>query len=606
MSSSSSGSFEFKTANAARIFDHLVRAFELDYMTKRFARDDSGWRTLGDIAKDMRISTSIVYSKSKNKLSPPIEELLHRGLVERRFFQNERGRGGEVMRFRIAYDNELVRKSVDEMIRRGDSSHKLATSSSVVEATSLVTSKVVLAPEERRRRIAVLPFVNYSPDLADEYFADGLTEELILTFSKIVGMSVISRTSVMRYKETKKSLSEIAGELNVGAVLEGSVRKIGNDLRISAELIGVEKDELLWSETYDRKFKNIFTLQREIALKVANSLKISILAKERKGIGREFTKNMDAYILYLKGRSYKFRDTLDSFNHFVGYCKAAIEKDPKFAQAYAEVAIGYIDAGSHELIPASDAFPLAESFAEKAVQLDSSIGVSHGALAIVNWIYKWDFREAESEFRKALELEPGLVDGHLQLSSFLASLRRFDEAIFESRKALELDPLSAMTCYYVGNVLYICHRYDQAIEMLKNAIELDPNAANAYDNLGCCYIKKEMPERAIVEIKNALEHGAGGFLQKGTLGYATARAGRETEARAIMDELLSLEKRGDRTETALAIVCIGLRDYNKAVLWLEAAYGHRLGYLASINCDPLFEDLRENPRFQSLLKKIGF
>lgn len=456
-----------------------------------------------------------------------------------------------------------------------------------------------------KNRIAVLPFTNISPDPKDEYFADGMTEELISTLSRIRDLKVISRTSIMRYKQTEKSLSDIAGELNVKAILEGSVRKMGDDLRITAQLIDVQNDEHLWSEDYDRKFENVFSLQREIALQVANSLKISILSSEKKEIGKKITQNLDAYVLYLKAQSYKNRPTLDSFNHLVDYCKQAIEKDPNFAQAYTVLALGYWRVGYEDLLPPNETFPLAEQYAERAIQLDNSIAESHIALGYVAWISRWDFYSAESEFRRAVELDPSLVDARLELSMFLAHLRRFDEALEESKRALELDPLSAVTCFYVGTVFYLSGRYDEALEMLKNSIELDPSSGMAHENLGDVYVNKGMYENAIFEFTKAIEIGSG-VHAKAELAEAFALSGRESEARKIVDELEILRQKGVRTEMALAWAYVGLGEYEKAISWIEKAYEYRLGYLISINADPFLEDLRQNPRFQALLKKIGF
>ena len=409
--SSSTGSFEFRTDKAARIFDHLVKVFELDYMTKRFARDDSGWRTLGDIAKDMRISASIVYSKSKNQLSPPIQELLQRSLVERRFFHNERGRGGEVMRLRIAYDNDFVKTYFEQKIRR---------SSDSLRSTKSPTSSSWVSRDHKldMRRIAILPFSNISPNANDGYFADGMTEELISTLSKIRGLKVISRISVLRYRQTNKSLSEIAKELHVDAVLEGSVRKAADDLRITVQLLDVENDEYLWSQDYDRKFDNVFSLQKEIAQKIADSLQVTILSKESKELGKKPTESMQAYILYLKSSTYRHRFTLDSFKKGIDYCEQAIEKDPNYAQAYASIASMYSTLGFSGLLPSNEAFPKAESFAEKAMQLDPSIPESHLAHSNVLVYQKWDFQGAETEIKRALDLNPNLVEGRLSLSSF--------------------------------------------------------------------------------------------------------------------------------------------------------------------------------------------
>ena len=455
-----------------------------------------------------------------------------------------------------------------------------------------------------KRRIAVLPFSNISPDPNDEYFADGMTEELISTLSKIRGLKVISRTSVLRYKQTNKSLSEIAKELNVGAVLEGSVRKAADDLRITVQLIDVESDEHLWSEDYDRKFENLFSLQKEIAQKVADSLQVTILPKESIELGKKPTQNLEAYTLYLKGRSYRHRGTLDSTKKTIDYCEQAIQEDPYYAQAYAEIAKSYALIGIFELLPSSEAFPKAERFAEKAIQLDPSVPESHVPLGLVLLWDKWDFRGAEIEFRRALELSPNLVDAHLELGHLYCQIRKFDEAIVECKRALELDPLSASTCTSAGTLFLYSRRPDEAIVLLKSALELDPNSVFAQSNLGVAYVQKGRVEEGLTEMRKSIEHS--GLHLENELAYAYARAGKMDEVRGILADLLRMREQGHVSETIIAGVYSSLGEKDKALEWLERAYAQHAVFIVSINSDFPFEDLRPDPRFQSLLKKIGF
>jgi TolB-like protein/Flp pilus assembly protein TadD len=458
-----------------------------------------------------------------------------------------------------------------------------------------------------RNRIAVLPFANISPDPKDEYFADGMTEELISTLSKIRGFKVISRTSVLRYKQSNKSLSEIAKELNVGAILEGSVRKAADDLRITAQLIDVENDEHLWSQDYNRKFENVFSLQAEIAQKVADSLQVTILSKESKELGKKPTNNMEAYTLYLKGRTYRHRVTLEAYKRTIDYCEQAIRKDPNYAQAYAEIARCYALIASFELTPSNEVFEQALSFANKAIQLDPMIPESHLALGHVLLLHKWDFRGAETEYRRGLELNPSLADGHLELGFLLIVLRRFDEIVLEAKRALELDPLSESTCTWAGTWLTLSHRTDEAIELFRNAIELDPNSSMAHDNLGYSYVMKGMIEEGISEIKKAIDLSGGNDVVKmNDLAYAYAKAGKLDEVKSILADLLRMKEQGYSSETAIAGVYVSLGDNDTAMEWLERAYEKHAGYFLAINCEFTFDNLRPDPRFQALLKKIGF
>jgi adenylate cyclase len=389
--------------------------------------------------------------------------------------------------------------------------------------------------------------------------------------------------------------------------LEGSVRKAGDDLRITAQLIDVDNDEHLWSQDYDRKFENVFSLQKEIAQKVADSLQVTILAKESSELGRKPTQSLEAYSLYLKGRSYRQRFTLDSFKRTIDYCEQAIQKDPNYAHAYAEIANCYSYIGILELLPSHEAFALAERFAEKAIQLDPSVPESHLALGLVLLNQKWDFRGAEIEIRRALLLNPNFADGHVYLAFLFTIRRRFDEIVLECKHALELDPMSAWTCTWTGELLLFCHQIDEAVELLRNAIELEPKSAMAHNNLGLAYFLKGMIEEGIFEIKLCMDlTGGNDVMEKNDLAFVYARAGKMDEARHILADILEMEKRGHGSEVAIAGVYHSLGENSKAMEWLERAYERHAGFLVAINFDLSFEDFRPDPRFQALLKKIGF
>ncbi|MFI5419687.1 MAG: ATPase domain-containing protein [Nitrososphaerales archaeon] len=474
---------------------------------------------------------------------------------------------------------------------------------------SSVIQLAVQVPEKsaalglNEHRIAVLPFRNISPDPSDEYFAEGLTEELISTFSKITQLKVISRTSVMRYRQTEKSLSEIAEDLKVKTVLEGSVRKLGNDLRITAQLINVESDEHLWSLDYDRKFENVFALQKEIAQRVANSLKVTILSHENSEMGKKSTKDMDAYTLYLKGRSYRHRITLDSFRKTIEYCERAIEKDSNFARAYAEIAVSYAVMGYWEFLPSKEVFPKAKLYAQKAIQLDDTIPQSHLALGLVNWLYKWSFPRADAEYRRALELNPSYAEAHLTRSFTLANVGRFAEAVTECTQALELDPQSAWTRLYGGATLYICSEFDDATRILNEALKLDPNLSLAHDILGCISALSGSYEIGISQLKKAMELG-GGMIVKSDLAQAYSMSGDEDKAREILAEMIRLKEQGENSEVAIGGIYLSLGDLDSALLWLERAYENHVSYLLAVYCDPFYRKLRPDPRFQALWRKV--
>jgi TolB-like protein/KaiC/GvpD/RAD55 family RecA-like ATPase len=459
-------------------------------------------------------------------------------------------------------------------------------------------------PRLNEHRIAVLPFRNISPDPSDEYFAEGLTEELISTFSKMAQLKVISRTSVMGYRQTEKSLSEIARDLKVNTVLEGSVRKSDDDLRITVQLINVETDEHLWSLDYDRKFENVFTLQKEIAQRVADSLKITILSHENNEMGKKFTEDLDAYILYLKGRSYRHRITPESFRKTIEYCERAIEKDPNFARAYAEIAVTYALMGYWEFLPSNEVLPKAEMYAQKAIQLEDSIPESHLALGVVNWLYRWSFPRADAEYKRALELNPSYVEARLTRSYTLANVGRFEEAVMECKRALELDPQSAWTRLYGGATLYISSKFDDAEEILNEALKLDPNLPLAHDILGCIYALRGSYEIAISQLKKAVELG-GGMIVKSDLAQVYSMSGDKGNAREILAEMIRLKDQGKNSEVVIGGIYLSLGDLDSALVWLERAYENHVSYLLAVYCDPFYQKLRSDLRFQALWKKVA-
>ncbi len=351
----------------------------------------------------------------------------------------------------------------------------------------------------------------------------------------------------------------------------------------------------------------MFALQKEIALKVADSLQITIPTKESKELGKKPTQSLQAFTLYLKGRSYRHRWTLDSFKRTIDYCEQAIQMDPNYAQTYAEIARSYAQIGAMELLPSEEVFPKAERFAEKAIQLDPSVPESHLALGLVLFWDKWDFGGGEIEMRRALDLNPNLVDGHLDLAMLLALMRRFDEAVLECNRALELDPLSDWTCVWAADVMACSRRIDECMDLSRNAIDLDPNSAWAHALLGFGYVEKGMFEKGISETKIATEMSGGiDVVQKKDLVYAYGKAGRIDEVRKVLTDLLSMKEQGYRAEPAIALAYLYLGERVKAMEWLERAYEQRSGYVVGINGDPVFEDFRSDPRFQALLKKIGF
>ena len=313
--SPASDAFEFSSRRGKALFEHMVEAFMDDYMKRRHSSDDSGWRGLSQLAKDLKTSPSSMYGRHGG-MSPELGELVRRGLAESRIFRGERGRGGEVTRVRIAYDRDPVRDYVREKV------------------ASLSEVDVALGGFLPKNRLAVLPFVNMSPNLKNEYFADGLTEELIDRISQIKELEVIARTSVMTYKKKEKKAAESGRELRAGALVEGSVRKAGGRIRVTAQLVDANTEVSLWSSKYDSELQDVFGVQSDIAGKVAEALRIRLLPIERKAIQKKATESPEAFVLYLKGRYYWSDRAGASLRTAIKYFEKALEKDPKYAQAY--------------------------------------------------------------------------------------------------------------------------------------------------------------------------------------------------------------------------------------------------------------------------------
>jgi len=451
-----------------------------------------------------------------------------------------------------------------------------------------------------RDRIAVLPFANISPDPKDEYFADGMTEELISAISKVKELQVISRTSVNRYKGGGKSVAEIGRDLNVGALLEGSVRKAANRVRISAQLIDVESDRHLWSEIYDRELEDVFGIQSEIAHRVAKALEVQLLGAENQAIGRMGTQSTEAYMLYLKGKYFWNKGTLEWFNQAIEQFERAIKKDPNYALAYSGLADSHLILGRWGYVPAAVAYPKAKSYATKALELDEGLAEPHATLGDVLAEYEWNWSEGEREFRRSIELNPSYATAHDWYALCLGHVGRFKEAIEEIEKAQELDPLSAVICVGASEEYLFAGQYDKAIAAARRASELDPNMGHG--SLGAVYTQEGLYDEAKGELEEEIRCLGG---TSGELGYAYAASGKKEEAMKTLAELRAGLEKGQDNEFAIGQVYIGLGEKEQAMDWLEKAYEKRIGDFGHLKCDPIYRSLRDEPRFVALLKKVG-
>ena len=459
------------------------------------------------------------------------------------------------------------------------------------------------SPEGGENRIAVLPFTNMSPDPQDEFFADGITEEVISTASKIKGLSVISRTSVMRYKQTSKGTVEIGRELGATKLLEGSVRKSGNRLRITAQLIDARNDEHLWAETYDRDLKDIFEIQSEIAEKVARSMEAKLLRQDKDEIRKGLTKSSEAHLAYLKGLHFMNRGAIDAYPKATKHLEGAIAADPNFALAYAALADCYIyQAGQY--MPAKSAVPKAKALASKAIELDDNLAEGHTSLGNLLMQFEWDWEGADRELGRAIELNPNYSNAHLWRGIFLALVLRPEEGVRELEKAEELDPLSPLIKMNHGLLLYYARRYDDALSKLRESKELEEKDELTHLMLGLTYDAKSMHEVAIKEIKNGLSLGEYADLL-GALGYSCGLAGRRGEALEALGRLNALGEKALNPLTNAAIIHVGLGEFDKAIDLMEKAVAAREEWLALTCQSPYYDPIRSDPRFGSIVRRIG-
>jgi len=469
----------------------------------------------------------------------------------------------------------------------------------------VTTERKTTRVEQREKSIAVLPFRSLSDSREDEYFSDGTTEDIITQLSKIGELRVTSRTSVMQYKHSEKTIPQIGRELSVGAILEGSVRRSGDRVRIVAQLLDVQTDEHMWAETYDREMKDIFAIQSDVAEKIASALKAKLSPVEKERIERKSTENMEAYQNYLKGRFHWNKRREDDLKIAIEYFNKAIEIDPRYALAYAGLASAYLVLADYSGLPPRECMPKVEAAARKALELDPALAEPHAALGSVNMVYHWDWVGSETEFKRAIELNPSSPTAHHWYSLMLSYTRRFDEAQAHILRALELDPLSLAISTTVADKAFYTGEYEKALEQYNKTLELDQNFPVARWMLGLTYVHQGEFNRAIAEFEKLRAITGRSAYGLAELGYGYARAGRKGDAARVIDELILLSEQGHSVSYDIGVVYWGLGDKERTLELLERAYQERSTSLNEIGVNPLWDKLRSDPRFIVLMKKVG-
>jgi TolB-like protein/Tfp pilus assembly protein PilF/predicted Ser/Thr protein kinase len=453
------------------------------------------------------------------------------------------------------------------------------------------------------KSLVVLPLENLSRDSAQDYFADGMTDELIAKLSKISALRVISRTSAMRYKGAKKSLPEIGKELNVDAVVEGSVLRSNDRVRINTRLIQVASDRQIWAETYERDLRDVLVLQGEVASAIAREIRIQVAPEESSQLAGGRAVDPDAYQAYLQGRVAFSRVTPESLTQAVEYFNRAIDKDPNYALAYAGLADTYIQLAGR-LLPPREAMPKAKAAIERALQLDGSLGEGHSSLAQVKLFYEFDWQGARAEFRRASELNPGSALIHQMTGLFLSAQGKADESLAEASRALEFDPVSTSSGCVRARLLYYARRYDQSIDLYRKALQTDPTVAGHCTWASFAYQKVSRFDDAIAAAKRSSESSPNEMLPRAALARAYGVMGNKDEARKVLRQMLDLSKRRFISEYDFAAAYSGW-DPEESLAWLEKGYAGRVGLLVYLKVDGAFDDFRSDPRFQDLIRRLA-
>jgi serine/threonine-protein kinase len=478
---------------------------------------------------------------------------------------------------------------------------------SLLVIVAVVALSLLTGPAEAMDSIAVLPLENLSGDPDQEYFVEGMHEEMITELSKIRALKVISRPSVMRYKNLDKSLPEIAKELHVQGIVAGSALKEGGRIRISVQLIEAATERNLWAERYDRDYRDILTLHGEVALSIARQIKIAVTPAEQARLASARPVDSQAQDLYLKGRYYWNKASPELMEKTISYYSQAIEKDPAYALAYAGLAETYVLLSvGFAVLPSQDILPKTREAALKALELDPTLAEAHVSLGLVATCYDWDRQAAKEHFEKALELDPNSVSAHQWIEFYLSFLEgEYRDSTAHLERAQELDPLNLFVKGRLGFVAYYLRDYDLAIKRFKEIVDMDPNIPTGHLGLRESYFGKGLLEEAIAEGEKVLQLGMRAEAAIGGLGCLYGFAGKKDKALELLSELQTRSKKGTVSSFWIAAVHMGLGEMDEAFAWLDKAYAERDGSLLYITVPIAFDALSPDPRYKPLLQKMG-
>src|SRR5437016_6686160 len=452
--------------------------------------------------------------------------------------------------------------------------------------------------------IAVLPFQNASGDPNMEYLSDGIAESLMNSLSQLPNLKVMSRNTAFRYKGKEQDAEKVGKELNVHAVLTGSLKQVGDQIAISVSMDDALDSHHIWGAQYDRKASDLLSVQREIAKEISANLRMKLNGTDEQKLTKTYTANPEAYQLYLKGRFYWNKRTGEALKKSIEYFNQAIEKDPSYALAYSGLADDYVLLPNYAGGLPRETFPKAKASAKRALELDETLGEAHVPLAVALYRFDWSFSEAEGEFQRAIELNPNYATAHQFYGEYLAAVGHFEKGIAELKRAQELDPLSLIINADLGKAYFYARRYDQAGEQLRKTMEMDQSFQTAHFYLGMVYVMKGSFPDSIAEYQRAKQLNDDPRML-GLLGHAYAVSGQRDEALKTLDQLK--ENAGQRyvSPYSFALVYAGLGDKDQAFQWLEKSRQDRTPYLSTIKVDPLLDNLRSDPRFAELMRRVG-
>ena len=455
------------------------------------------------------------------------------------------------------------------------------------------------------RSLAVLPLESLSGDASQDYFADGMTDELISDLGQISALRVISRTSVMVYKHARKPLPQIARELNVDAVVEGTVLRSGGRVRITAQLIEASTDKHLWSQSYESELRDALAVQNNVARAIADQIRINLNPQEQAALRKITVVDPEAYESYLKGRYFWNKRTADGLSKAIEYFSEAIKRKPDYAQAYAGLADSYALAGDwkYGLLAPKEAYPKAKAAAAKAIALDDTLGEAHISLAFCLENFDWDWESAGREFTRGIELSPRYAIGHEWYGWHLAALGRHGEAIAEVEKAASLDPLSPSIGADLAEEFLVAHRFDEAIKQIRKTITLEPFFGPAHYVLGQALVQKHNYNEAIEELQKAIELSPGSTAFTANLAYAYAVSGMRDEAAKKLNDMKNRSPQAFSNAPEIAMVYVGLDQKDQAMAWLEKGYAEHFSPWVLMR--PCFDPLRSDPGFEDLVRRIG-